>query len=134
VAAIPSIGMGGKPRLPVQRNIPPSPGRIMQTLAFSSLLYRYLFFGWLFRDASQGTVWERSAALRHNKEQAHWLLTYIRRWVVLGGILLAVAAFTELVLRAPLLSAFFYVPTALTLTVSSLTTYFWLALSFGNLR
>jgi hypothetical protein len=103
----------------------------MQTLTFSSLLYRYLFFGWLFHDASRGNFWERSAALRHNKTQARWLPTYIKRWVVMGVLLLAIAAFSELVLCAPVLSAFFYVPSALTVPVSSLTAYIWLALNFG---
>ncbi len=106
----------------------------MQTLAFSSLLYRYLFFGWLFHDASRGNLWERSAALQHNKTQARWLPTYIRRWVVMGMLLLAIAAFIELVLCAPVLSAFFYVPSALTVPVSSLTAYLWLALTFGRMH
>ena len=53
----------------------------MQDIAFRTLLYRYFFFGWLFKDASRGNVIERAAAWRHNKERAHWLLTYLRRWL-----------------------------------------------------
>lgn len=52
--------------------------------SFSSLLYRYWFFGWLFRDAARGSALERDAALRHNLECARWLPTYMRRWAVLG--------------------------------------------------
>ena len=52
--------------------------------SFASLLYRYWFFGWLFRDASRGNALERDAALRYNLERARWLPTYIRRWTVLG--------------------------------------------------
>ena len=46
-------------------------------MAFRTLLYRYFFFGWLFRDVTRGNLFERSAAWAHNKSQAHWLLTYM---------------------------------------------------------
>ena len=52
---------------------------------FGTLLYRYWFFGWIFRDAARGTPFERAAALRHNAERARWLPTYMRRWAVLGA-------------------------------------------------
>ena len=58
---------------------------------FSTLLYRYFFYGWLFCDVGRGTVWERAAAWRHNREQARWLPTYIRRWLVIGVGLFATA-------------------------------------------
>jgi hypothetical protein len=49
------------------------------SMPFRRLLYRF-FDEWLFRDVNQGTVWERSAAWRHNREQARWLLCrYITR-------------------------------------------------------
>lgn len=57
--------------------------------SFSSLLYRYWFFGWMFRDASRGSALERDAALRHNLERARWLPTYMRRWTVLGLLMYA---------------------------------------------
>lgn len=38
--------------------------------AFRTLLYRYLFFAWLFKDASRGNLFERAAAWRHNQPQA----------------------------------------------------------------
>jgi hypothetical protein len=53
-------------------------------VSFARLLYRYLFFGWLFRDVQRGTWLEREAALRHNQERSVWLPTYMRRWTVLG--------------------------------------------------
>ena len=52
--------------------------------SFRSLLYRYWFFGWLFRDAGRGTALERDSALRHNYERARWLPVYMRRWATLG--------------------------------------------------
>ncbi len=83
------------------------------------LLYRYLFFGWLFRDVNQGNVFERSAAWRHNHECAPWLLTYLRRWVVLGIVSFALGVFFEHGLSAQVLSAFFYVPSVLSVVVNA---------------
>ena len=62
-----------------------------QPLPFTALLYRYFFFGWLYKDVSRGNMWERAAAWRHNREQAHWLLTYIRRWAILGVLMFCLA-------------------------------------------
>jgi hypothetical protein len=53
--------------------------------SFLGLLYRYWFYGWLFRDADRGGRAEREAALNYNRERAIWLPTYMRRWVVLGA-------------------------------------------------
>ena len=53
-------------------------------MTFASLLYRYWFFGWLFRDASRGNAFERDSALRYNVERARWLPTYMARWALLG--------------------------------------------------
>ena len=44
------------------------------------LLYRYFFFGWLFRDVTRGSLLERAAAWRANRQRRHHLLTYLRRW------------------------------------------------------
>lgn len=55
--------------------------------SFTALLYRYWFFGWLFRDVSRGNALERAAALRHNRGCARWLPTYMRRWTTLGLLL-----------------------------------------------
>lgn len=94
-------------------------------MPFSTLLYRYLFYGWLFRDASGGTVWQRAAAWRHNREQARWLPTYMRRWGVLGVLLFGVAWFVEAALGSPVLSAFFYVPSVLSIPFNAVTALCW---------
>ena len=52
----------------------------MSTPSFSVLLTRYLCWGWLFRDLTRGSLWERAAAWRHNRESAVWLPTYLRRY------------------------------------------------------
>ena len=90
-----------------------------QLLSFRTLLYRYLFFSWLFRDVNRGNVFERAAAWRHNLERAHWLLTYLRRWAVLGALSFALGWLFEHGLREQVLSAFFYVPSVLSVVVNS---------------
>lgn len=92
------------------------------------LLYRYFFFSWLFLDVNRGNVFERAAAWRHNQEQARWLPTYMRRWFWCGVVLYAVGWFVELVLGAPLLSAFFYVPGALSVPINAVIAVIWLGL------
>lgn len=63
--------------------------------SFGSLLYRYWFFGWLFRDASRGNALERDSALRHNAERARWLPTYMRRWLTFGFLMYALGGGME---------------------------------------
>lgn len=55
----------------------------MSAPSFPVLLARYLCWGWLFRDLSRGSLWERAAAWRHNRERAAWLPTYLRRYAVI---------------------------------------------------
>ncbi|TMH09926.1 MAG: hypothetical protein E6H65_14645, partial [Betaproteobacteria bacterium] len=100
----------------------------MQELAFRTLLYRYFFFDWLFRDVSRGSLLERAAARRHNQSQAHWLLTYMRRWLWCGLVFYGLGGFAELILNAPLLSALFYVPGALSVPVNAIIGAAWLGL------
>ena len=101
----------------------------MQYLPFHSLLYRYFFYGWLFRDAARGNRFEQAAALRHNQAQAHWLPTYMRRWLVLGALLFCVAAFCETALNSPQVSALFYVPSVLSMPITFVTALCWLELA-----
>lgn len=100
----------------------------MQEPAFGTLLYRYFFFGWLFQDASRGTMFERAAAWRHNQSQARWLPTYMRRWLWCGLLLYALGGAAELLLDAPGLSALFYVPGALSVPVNAVIGAAWLGL------
>ena len=96
--------------------------------AFRTLLYRYFFFSWLFKDATRGNLLERAAAWRHNQAQAHWLLTYMRRWLWSGVLLYGLGSVAELMLNAPALSAFFYVPGALSLPINAVIGAVWLGL------
>lgn len=96
--------------------------------SFCTLLYRYLFFTWLFKDASRGNLFERAAAWRHNQSQAHWLPTYMRRWSCLGLVLMSLGSMLELALHAPLVSVFFYVPGVLSFPINTVIGVAWLGL------
>lgn len=100
----------------------------MQHPAFRTLLYRYFFFGWLFKDVSRGNVFERAAALRYNKAHAYWLLTYMRRWLWCGVLFYGLGGIFEWVLNEPGLSVLFYVPSALSVPVNALIGAVWLGL------
>jgi hypothetical protein len=100
----------------------------VQDQAFSTLLYRYFFFGWLFKDVTRGNLFERSAAWRYNREQARWLPTYMLRWLWSGLLLYAVGGTVELILESPLLSMMFYVPSALSVPVNAVIGAAWVGL------
>ena len=103
-------------------------GRGVQAVSFRTLLYRYFFFGWLFRDVTRGNLLERSAAWRHNQAQAHWLLTYMRRWLCWGILFYSLGGLAELSLHAPGVSVLFYIPGALSLPVNAVIGAAWLGL------
>jgi len=89
------------------------------------LLRRYLFYGWLFRDANVGTYWERAAALEYNRQQSRWLPTYVLRWLMIAFLLLAIARFCENTLASPLLSAPFYLFSTLIIAFDAVTLACW---------
>ena len=90
-------------------------GAHVNDLPFRTLLYRYFFFGWLFKEAGGDNMFERAVVERHNREQARWLPLYILRWLWLGLALYALGEIAELVLKAPVLSMLFYVVSAISL-------------------
>jgi len=97
-------------------------------MPFSILLYRYFFFGWLFKDVNRGNVLERAAAWRHNREQARWLPTYMRRWLWVGIVLYALGQGVEFLLQAPGASVVFYLPCALAVPVNAVIAAAWVGL------
>ncbi|HEX7383093.1 MAG TPA: hypothetical protein VF291_02190 [Burkholderiaceae bacterium] len=97
-------------------------------LPLRTLLYRYFFFAWLFRDATRGSLLERAAAWHHNRRQARWLATYLRRWLVAGVLLFALGCVVELAFGAALASAFFYVPSALSVPADAVIAVAWVGL------
>jgi hypothetical protein len=97
-------------------------------MSFGTLLYRYFFFGWLFKDVNRGNVIERAAAWRHNRDQARWLPTYMRRWLWCGLLFYGLGSVAEWLLRSPGLSVLFYVPSALSVPVNAVIGATWLGL------
>lgn len=98
---------------------PSEPARLVPT--FRQLLYRYWFFGWLFRDVNRASLLERAAAWRHNQHQARWLPTYLKRWAVMSLLCWGVGALIEHGVGAPVMSAVFYVQAALGITFNVVT-------------
>ena len=96
-------------------------------------VYRYLFYGWLFRDADSGSALERALALRHNQAQARWLPLYLWRWFVLGAVLWALAQATATV-AVPALSLALDLMFVFVAMYLLLTTIFWAFLSGSRLR
>lgn len=94
-------------------------------LPFRTLLYRYFFFAWLFRDASVRDLLERAAALQHNRVAARWLPTYLRRWTVVGITCWLIGSGVELVLGAPM-SLLFFLPGVLSVPINSVILVSWL--------
>jgi len=97
-------------------------------MSFTTLLYRYFFFGWLYKDVTRGNVFERAAAFRYNKEHADWLLTYMYRWLWCGLIFYALGGVAERFLDAPALSMLFYIPGALSVPINAVICTAWLGL------
>ena len=99
----------------------------MQAPTFAQLLYRYWFYGWLFRDVNRGSVFERAAARRHNQARSVWLPTYLRRWTALGVLCYAIGWTIEPHAPAPIALPFF-VACALAVPVNAVTLAAWIGL------
>lgn len=93
-----------------------------------SLLYRYFFFSWLFRNVDCGSWLERSAAWRHNQSQAHWLLTYLKRWLVLDLLALSVGALSSQLFQGHWICIPFFVLFSVAIPISSVIVVAWLGL------
>jgi hypothetical protein len=103
-------------------------------LPFRSLLYRFLFFDWLFRDVGAArTRFERHAAFQHNRRMSRYLPVYLRRWSFLTAFDFALGVLFEKVLQAGLLSAWFFTWSCVTLTGMVIITVAWLILTHARL-
>ena len=101
----------------------------MLSLSLSqSIWYRYFFYDWLFKNCAVGNRFELYSAWRHNKENAKWLPRYMKRWMIFGLIFFGLAAFIESQLLLPVLSAFFYIPSVLTIPYNTVTLVSWIGL------
>lgn len=86
-------------------------------LPFLTLWYRFVFFDWMFRDISATrNMYERAAAVRHNRYMCRYLPVYLRRWACLGATSYALGCMFELNTGATLLAAWCFIWSCLALT------------------
>lgn len=97
---------------------------------FGQTLYRFLFFGWLFRDVSAArNLYERHAAREHNRRMSRYLPVYMRRWSVLATFDFVLGFLFERVLSATMLSALFFTGSCVTVTGILVMTVIWVFLA-----
>jgi len=94
--------------------------------------FRYFFFQWLFKDASVNELYQRSAAIAHNKANRHHLIAYLRRWVVLALSMYLTGAGLEYL--DSLACVFFYTVASLAACTIAKITAAYLLLGRSDLR
>jgi hypothetical protein len=98
-----------------------------------SLLYRYWFWEWLFVDMTRvRDVYQRAAAWRHNVAQRRHLPTYMRRWLFVVAVNIAIGALLEKVLAAMLSAAVFYTNGCIAVCVVTVSFAGWLLLGCAD--
>ena len=103
-------------------------------MPFRRLLYRFLFFDWLFRDVSAARDRiERHAARQHNRKMSRYLPVYLRRWSFLTAFDFALGILFEKVLQAGIVSAWFFTWSCVTFTGMVVITVAWLILNHARL-
>ena len=100
----------------------------MQEPTFCTLLCRYFFFGWLFRDVGGGDLFERAAAVRYNREQARWLPVYLLRWLWWGLAFCVLGAGVDILLEATALSSVLYAVGGLSVSFNVAIVAAWIGL------
>jgi hypothetical protein len=99
-------------------------------IGFPHLLYRFLFFDWLFADMSKTkNLFERHAAWQHNKRMRRHLPTYLRRWSVLTALDFGLGWLFEQLLHASVAAAWFFTWSCVTLSGMVVISVLWLFLS-----
>ena len=99
-------------------------------IRFSTLLYRFLFFDWLFADLTKAkNLFERNAAWQHNRRMRIYLPLYLRRWTVLSALDFGIGCVFEKLLEAQLVAAWFFTWSCVTITAMGVIAVLWLFLS-----
>jgi hypothetical protein len=103
-------------------------------IPFSTLLYRFMFFDWLFADIGAAhNLFERHAAWQHNRRMRVYLPLYLRRWSVLTAFDFGLGCLFERALQASLLSAWFFTWSCVTLTGMIVISVAWVFLSTAKM-
>jgi hypothetical protein len=99
-------------------------------IPFRTLLYRFMFFEWMFADISAArNLFERHAALQHNRRMCRYLPVYLRRWSVLTACDFGLGLLAERALQASLVSAWFFTWSCVSLTGMVVISVAWIFLS-----
>ncbi|HEY0060823.1 MAG TPA: hypothetical protein VGC21_01810 [Telluria sp.] len=113
----------------------PAPAAAVAELPFLTLWYRFLFFGWLFRDLNSARdLYERHAALQHNRRMCRYLPTYLRRWSFFTCLDFALGLLFERAMQASVLSAWFFTWSCVTLTGMVVIAVAWALLANARLQ
>ena len=100
-------------------------------IPFATLLYRFLFFDWLFADMTKASnLFERHSAWQHNRRMRIHLPLYLRRWSVLTVLDFSLGCLFEQMLSTSLVAAWFFTWFCLTLTGMMVISVMWVFL--GN--
>lgn len=103
-------------------------------LRFRTLLYRFMFFEWMFADISAArNLYERHAAVRHNRYMSRYLPVYLRRWSLLTVFDFSLGMLCERGLQASLLSAWCFTWSCVSLTAMVVISVAWLLLAHSKL-
>jgi hypothetical protein len=98
-------------------------------LRLRTLLYRFVFFDWLFDDMRGArTRLEHHAAAQHNRRMGRYLPRYLRRWICFTLLGFALGCLVEQALASSLLSAWFFTWACITATGSVVIGVAWLFL------
>jgi hypothetical protein len=112
-----------------------APPAAQAELPFLTLWYRFLFFGWLFRDLNAARdLYERHAAWQHNRRMCCYLPTYLRRWSFLTFLDFGLGCLFERAMQASLLSAWFFTWSCVTLTGMVVISVAWALLANARLH
>jgi hypothetical protein len=95
-------------------------------IQFATLLYRYLFFDWLFADMTKTRdLLERHSAWQHNRSMRIHLPVYLRRWSALTALAFGLGCLFEHMLKAGVMAACFFTSSCVALTITLVTSVLW---------
>lgn len=118
-----------------QRKDPQDGAAAPAELPFLTLWYRFMFFDWLFADAGAArNLYERHAALQHNRRMCRYMPIYLRRWSMLTAFDFGLGMLFERAIQASLLSAWFFTWSCVTLTGMVVISVAWLFLANAKLH
>ena len=99
-------------------------------IPFRTLLYRFMFFEWMFADLSAArNRFEHHAFVQHNRRMCRYLPVYLRRWSVLTAFDFGLGLLAERALQASLVSAWFFTWSCVSLTGMVIISVAWVFLS-----